>query len=82
MTTEQVLRSPNPNCPACAARRLHVAEEWMKFHTEAGTGFRATPASLRKEPTAVASRPSSKLPRCGMTSLVPTHSQRVIDQCR
>jgi len=35
-----VLRTPNPDCPACQAMRLHDDEEW-KYHPKAGTGIEA-----------------------------------------
>ena len=31
-------RTPNPDCPACQARRRHRPEEWQ-HHPKAGTGF-------------------------------------------
>jgi hypothetical protein len=40
--TEQpdlIARTPNPDCPACLARRRHRPEEWLQFHPKAGTGF-------------------------------------------
>lgn len=27
-----VARTPNPECPACCAYRLHNDEEWREFH--------------------------------------------------
>jgi hypothetical protein len=35
---EPVFRTPNLECPACQAKRIHVEEEWKKYHPLAGTG--------------------------------------------
>jgi hypothetical protein len=32
------LRTPNPDCPACIAKKMHNQEEWKKFHPNAGKG--------------------------------------------
>lgn len=32
-------RASHPRCPACQESRLHTAEEWAKFHPEAGKGI-------------------------------------------
>jgi hypothetical protein len=33
-----VIRTPNPKCPACLAFRFHTDEEWKQFHPKAGRG--------------------------------------------
>lgn len=35
---ETIHRTPNPDCPACQAKRQHTAEEWFLHHPLAGTG--------------------------------------------
>ena len=32
------LRTPNPLCPACGAKRLHAKDEWRLYHPDAGKG--------------------------------------------
>ena len=34
----QILRTPNLDCPACCLYRVHTKEEMKKFHPLAGTG--------------------------------------------
>jgi hypothetical protein len=36
---QDILRTPNPGCPACKLGRYHNPEEWKKFHPKAGTGI-------------------------------------------
>ena len=36
--TKLTASSPNPNCPACAERRLHTATEW-RLHPLKGHGY-------------------------------------------
>lgn len=42
MTTvsdQTIHRTPNPNCGACIAQRVHDNAEWAYFHPMAGHGF-------------------------------------------
>jgi len=39
-----VIRTPNPDCPACKASRLHSEEEWKAYHPKRGTGIEARTA--------------------------------------
>lgn len=32
-----VFRTPNPDCPACQALRIHTVEEWHQYHPLAGS---------------------------------------------
>lgn len=34
-----ILRTPNPQCPACLAQRIHTDPERAQFHPDAGHGF-------------------------------------------
>jgi hypothetical protein len=36
-----VLKTSNPDCPACNDMRQHNPDEWEKYHPLAGTGFSA-----------------------------------------
>ena len=38
MTDGTIARTPNPDCPACQAKRMHTKYEWAQFHPLAGTG--------------------------------------------
>lgn len=31
-------RTPNPACGACVAMRQHTADEWTRYHPDAGHG--------------------------------------------
>lgn len=33
-----ILRTINPNCPACRMSRLHTRGEWLDHHPDAGSG--------------------------------------------
>ena len=34
-----VIRTPNPDCPACRASKAHSESEWERFHPKRGTGI-------------------------------------------
>lgn len=40
-----VIRTPNPDCPACQKMQAHDESEWARFHPKRGTGtdFRSAP---------------------------------------
>ena len=42
------VRTPNQNCPACLAKRIHREPEWKEFHPQAGTGIIADVARVNK----------------------------------
>lgn len=48
-------RTPNPACPACRARRLHLRDEYTAYHALGGhghNGTRWTHPALRPDPPA------------------------------
>ena len=40
-TDKTIDRTPNPDCPACQASRLHTEPERALYHPQAGHGFRS-----------------------------------------